>query len=780
MFRSNLLLKSFATITAGVFLLSLTFYFLSVPMIDRMTFNVEEKAGRNLLENMYLLVGQSYKDMERWRDSEIEGHRRELRDIVSVVVSYIEGVQKDVERGRLSRDGAQREVLRKIRSLTYGKNDYIWVSDYRSVLISHPDPKLNGKDFSHVRDVHNQLIVPPMVEGARTNGEGFYSYWWRRLGEDEPVEKLSYYRNIPSWNWVVGTGVYIDDINREVSRRRSELVGDLRKHIRNIKIAGNGYMYIFDSRFNMIIHPNSNIEGTNIASLLDPVTGKSLAKELISAAALPDNKLEYKWDKPSDPGNYSYNKISWVHYLPGVDWYIASSVYTEDLERSADALTRRILWVCALGLLLSIGGVYFFVHTFASPIKQLADSANRISRGDLSPIAASGRKDEIGILSTAINNMVEQLKFQIKTLEERVDERTAELSGWVRELEQRNQEIVAMNKMGDLLQSCISIQEMFTVICKTVQAVYPESGGVLLTLNSESKLLEAAAGWGDFTDSDAMMFSINDCWGIRRGKLYLVSDPAREQICPHVNVAQLGTGTYMCVPMIAQGELLGVLHIVNTPSASTPSADRTSLTESKIHLAETVAEHASLAVANMKLQQSLQIQSIRDPLTGLYNRRYLEEAIGREEHRARRKGMSVGIVMCDLDHFKHFNDTFGHDAGDAVLREVGEFLNTHFREEDIVCRFGGEEFTVILPGSDLKDCLMRSETLRKNVETQLRLFWKGRQLHVTVSLGVASYPSHGCNLKAVIRAADGALLLAKERGRNCVVAAQSEIFKERT
>jgi diguanylate cyclase (GGDEF)-like protein len=370
--------------------------------------------------------------------------------------------------------------------------------------------------------------------------------------------------------------------------------------------------------------------------------------------------------------------------------------------------------------------------------------------------------------------MVGQLKSQIKTLEERVAERTAELSDWVRELEQRNQEIVAINKMGDLLQSCISTQEMYEVISGTVQAIYPESSGVLLTLNGTSKLLETVSAWGAFKNSDAMIFSMNDCWGIRRGKPYLVSDPAREQVCPHVNTELFGEGTYICVPMIAQGELLGVLHIVNTTSALTPSAERTSLTESRIHLAETVAGHASLTVANMKLQQTLQIQSIRDPLTGLYNRRYLEEAINREEHRAQRQGRPVGIIMCDLDHFKHFNDTFGHDAGDAVLREVGAFLNNYFREEDIVCRFGGEEFTVVLPGSDLNDCLSLSEELRKNLETQINLFWKGRQLHVTASLGIASYPNNGKDLKTVLQAADNAMLIAKKGGRNCVVTAQPE------
>ncbi|MCP4152442.1 MAG: histidine kinase, partial [bacterium] len=194
MLRSSLFVKTFSTIVVGVVLLSLTFYFFTVPLIEKMTFEREERAGRTFLDNIYLLIKQSHNDLQQWRESAIEAHQRELRNIVRVVVSYLREEKKKIAEGQIEEGTAKVRILENLRNVKYGNNDYIWISDYNSVLISHPDRELQGKDFSEIKDVKNNLIVPPMVDTARQQGEGFYSYWWRRLGEKEPVEKLSYFR----------------------------------------------------------------------------------------------------------------------------------------------------------------------------------------------------------------------------------------------------------------------------------------------------------------------------------------------------------------------------------------------------------------------------------------------------------------------------------------------------------------------------------------------------------------------------------------------------------
>jgi diguanylate cyclase (GGDEF)-like protein len=182
----------------------------------------------------------------------------------------------------------------------------------------------------------------------------------------------------------------------------------------------------------------------------------------------------------------------------------------------------------------------------------------------------------------------------------------------------------------------------------------------------------------------------------------------------------------------------------------------------------TVAEHIALALANLKLQDTLRSQSIRDPLTGLFNRRYMEESLEREMRRAGRGRHPVGIIMLDLDHFKRFNDTFGHEAGDTLLREVGAVLQRSIRGEDIACRYGGEEFTLIMPEASLLDAAQRAEQLREAIRS-MNIHHRRQQLGpVTISLGVAIYPDHGPTGDAVLRAADAALYQAKARGRDRV------------
>jgi diguanylate cyclase (GGDEF)-like protein len=171
----------------------------------------------------------------------------------------------------------------------------------------------------------------------------------------------------------------------------------------------------------------------------------------------------------------------------------------------------------------------------------------------------------------------------------------------------------------------------------------------------------------------------------------------------------------------------------------------------------------------LTLRATLQAQSIRDPLTGLFNRRYLEEFFHQEIHRAQRNEYSVGVIMIDIDHFKRFNDTLGHDGGDFILKEVGQLLKDAVRASDIACRFGGEEMILILPDVSLEIACQRAEWIR-NAIAQLRLVYNGSAIDtVTASFGVACFPDHGATVNAVIKTADHALYRAKDGGRNQVV-----------
>ena len=232
------------------------------------------------------------------------------------------------------------------------------------------------------------------------------------------------------------------------------------------------------------------------------------------------------------------------------------------------------------------------------------------------------------------------------------------------------------------------------------------------------------------------------------------------------------SGGYVCVPLSAQGETLGVLHL--GPASQHTSSSAISAEEEMEILSRqgsAVGERISLALANLRLRGVLRSQSIRDPLTGLFNRRYMEESLEREVSRAARNNQAVSLIMIDIDYFKRFNDTFGHQAGDTLLRSLGEFLSQRTRGQDVACRFGGEEFALILAGASGNDAAKRAELLREDLQ-QLTVTHAGQVLgKVTLSLGVAVFPGNGATAEELVHAADEALYRAKEEGRDRIVSA---------
>jgi diguanylate cyclase (GGDEF)-like protein len=330
----------------------------------------------------------------------------------------------------------------------------------------------------------------------------------------------------------------------------------------------------------------------------------------------------------------------------------------------------------------------------------------------------------------------------------------------MRELTERSKRATMLAKMGELLQSCVSREEVFAVALGYAPQIFPTVPGALAMLDSSRTMAEVAGSWTDCKLSSAV-FEPTSCWALRTGHPHLVPAGDLTARCAHAEGVR---NSYLCIPIVAQGETLGVVHFQATDEA--PNLDATELS-----FKTTFAGQVGLSIANLRLREALRTQSIRDPLTGLYNRRYLEETLDREVRRAARAAQSLGVLMIDLDHFKKFNDTYGHDAGDAVLRETAQFLAKGIRAEDFVCRFGGEEFVVILPTADQEITQARAERLRSKMR-QLAVMYQGNALGmVTISVGVAEFPQHGTSPRELMAAADAALYQAKRGGRDQVVVA---------
>jgi len=327
------------------------------------------------------------------------------------------------------------------------------------------------------------------------------------------------------------------------------------------------------------------------------------------------------------------------------------------------------------------------------------------------------------------------------------------------ELQIRDEEMKSLIGLNDLLQSCTTQAEAYQVVTVVATELFVGQSGCLAILSATEQHMEAVAVWGDAT-AFKTTFSSEDCWALRRGKLHEVSDPRVDLLCHHF--VHQAHASYLCAPLIVQTGTTGLLCLTAMPGKQRGSIIRQQLV---VAAGETI----KLSLYNLKLREDLREQAVLDPLTGLYNRRYLEENLKRELHRAQRGNVPLCVVMLDLDKLKPFNDTFGHDAGDALLRDLAHVLLDRLRKSDIACRYGGDEFVLVLPDSSLADTRQCMEQIRSLVR-ELKIRHAGALLDaMTISAGVAVTPEHGCTAAELLRAADAAMYAAKQAGGDRVV-----------
>jgi diguanylate cyclase (GGDEF)-like protein len=320
--------------------------------------------------------------------------------------------------------------------------------------------------------------------------------------------------------------------------------------------------------------------------------------------------------------------------------------------------------------------------------------------------------------------------------------------------------------MGDLLQACRTADEAYPILVRYLQRLIPIGSGALYMIHDPKDPADKVAAWGpDAPGTAERELVLNECWALRRGRVYLNEDPASEPVCTHIK-EELSAG-YMCVPLMALGVTVGVLHL-RLPPGGQPGLR---FDENHQRLAVKLGENIAIPLNNLKLRDELRGQAIRDPLTRLFNRRYMEETLEREIRRASRHNTSVGIIMFDIDKMKPINDRFGHDAGDLVLRSLGRELLSLFRGEDVACRYGGDEFTIVLPEASLADVWRRAEQMRDTVK-KLDLKYDGKQIGpLTLSIGVAAYPDHGQVTERVLLACDAASYASKSEGGDRIMMA---------
>jgi diguanylate cyclase (GGDEF)-like protein len=377
--------------------------------------------------------------------------------------------------------------------------------------------------------------------------------------------------------------------------------------------------------------------------------------------------------------------------------------------------------------------------------------------GDVSACLIHDQPEDTRAIIAIVADITER-----KRIEEALHHANEQLRHWNSQLERYNRDIMLLNNMSEMLQRCVNEQEAYQVTAEFISHLFSECSGALY--RQEHDTVQAVSLWGEQREW-VPSFEPQTCEALLRQRIHLPGEDRGIFSCPHIIPAS--QHHTLCMPITNQHETFGVLCLSSTKLYQEDTRGHTE------RLAVMISEHLSLTLTNLRLRERLHEQATRDALTGLYNRRYLEEALEYELQKAIRYQRPIGIIMLDIDYFKQFNDTYGHDGGDELLRAVGNFLQRHTRDTDVACRYGGEEFTLILPEATLEDTQRRAEDLCTGIK-DLHVQHNGRMLGtITISLGVAGFPRDGRSVATVLRAADLALLQAKTEGRNRLVIARS-------
>ncbi|MEB2233741.1 diguanylate cyclase [Xanthomonas campestris pv. campestris] len=373
-------------------------------------------------------------------------------------------------------------------------------------------------------------------------------------------------------------------------------------------------------------------------------------------------------------------------------------------------------------------------------------------------LALAGIPFGLAVVGTVYGLLKRELRHRAQA-ERHAARANQELGESIGALQRSAADLNLLSRYTGLLQSCVSAEEALDVTSRTLAHLLPGIAGSVYLLRASQDRAEVISHWGTPLVHSASHLLPEECWALRRGQPHLIEDLARDAPCAHIDLPDASVAiTTACLPMSAQGTQLGFLFLSAPGPAPMP----------RLEIAEAAAEQLSLALSNLRLRESLRRQSIRDALTGLYNRRYLEEALSHELARCARRDLPLSVLMLDVDHFKQFNDGQGHAGGDLLLAAVGELLLTRLRAEDVACRYGGEEFTVILPETDGKEAMRVAEQIRGHIAALAVSDGQRALPRVTASIGVASFPADGELGSALIQKADAALYVAKRQGRNRV------------
>lgn len=405
-------------------------------------------------------------------------------------------------------------------------------------------------------------------------------------------------------------------------------------------------------------------------------------------------------------------------------------------------------------------GAYFDENTPVLVSGLLAAVDQKSSELDATGQTLSAKIEVTGLLALLMQVGVTALFIQnFQSGARRSRRESAARLAAITEAETSREKVTRLFQMAEMLQSAINYDDANDVLrSSAAELIFGFSGALYVFNNSRDRLVLSTTWEREGYDPLPETLGIDQCWALKRGKPNINRPHSRKLCCKHHSSSDYA----LEIPMLARGEVLGLLQIY----AEGDEAEQR--LEGIRGLGAAIADAMSLALSNIALREKLRGQALRDPLTGLYNRRYMEDALDRFVGLAEREKRELSVVMIDLDHFKRLNDQYGHAKGDSVLRDSAAILKHALRDTDVACRYGGEELMLLLPDCPIEMAIEKADEIRRGIEN----LTEPNGAPVSASLGVASYDQHTKSVKEIVASADAALYQAKQKGRNRVVRAQ--------
>jgi len=447
---NKIYIKALMIIITIIIFYTISIVFLISPEVKTNAIALEERNAKAQLQKILLLVQNTALELENYKKHRLESHKQNIKNVTLLALKIAQLKYKKYINGEISEQKAKDEAKKAIGSLRYGNDDYFFITSKDYITIQHPLKRIIGKSMAAFKDKFGNFVVKPMVDDAFSKGEGFNKYWWPRAKGGQVFEKLSYAMAFKPWEWMIGTGVYIDDIVNETQKKKQQLISNLKKIMKDIKIGKTGYLYIFDGNGKMIIDPNRDIESDILKTLRNPVTNNLIYKELMDSYQNNNGTLKYKWDTPKDRKNYIYDKISWINYNKYFDWYIVSSAYIDEINAQSNKIKNYIITTSLILLLIALIISSILFRKLLKPISDLTNNSIKVQDGDFSVRSKVIQNDEIGILANNFNKMLDTIEDHIHNLDDKVDDKTKELEENFKKLQDTQAQLIQSEKMASL------------------------------------------------------------------------------------------------------------------------------------------------------------------------------------------------------------------------------------------------------------------------------------------------------------------------------------------